>query len=105
MASRVGKQVWAQHVAAAAASGLSGAAYCRQHGLNDKTFQRWARLLRACDGRALAAPAVMPLSVLASRAGEAADIRIGLGGAVVVAVPCTTDPRWLGAVLRALAAC
>jgi len=105
MASRLGKQVWAQHVAAAAASGLSGAAYCRQHGLSAKTFGRWVRLLRAGDGRTLAPPSLVPLTIVENRAGEAADIRIELGAAAVVTVPCSTDPRWLGAVLRAVAAC
>lgn len=105
MAKRLGRQVWARHVAAAAASGLSGAAYCRQQGINGKTFQRWVRLLRGGDGAGLATPAVLPLSIVPERVDAPAWVRIELGGAVVVTVPCRTDPRWLGAVLRAVVTC
>jgi transposase-like protein len=35
---------WREHVEACAASGLSGAAYCRRHGLHRKSFYRWRRI-------------------------------------------------------------
>lgn len=35
---------WREHVAACAQSGLTGAAYCREHGLNPKCFYRWRRI-------------------------------------------------------------
>lgn len=35
---------WRQHVLAQADSGLSLAAYCRQHDLNPKSFHRWRRI-------------------------------------------------------------
>jgi hypothetical protein len=34
---------WWQHVESWRSSGLSQAAYCRQHGLNAKSFSRWIR--------------------------------------------------------------
>jgi len=34
---------WWQHIESWRGSGLSQAAYCRQHGLNAKSFSRWIR--------------------------------------------------------------
>ena len=44
------REQWLGHVEAQAASGLSGVAYCRRHGLRAKSFYRWRRVL----GRAVA---------------------------------------------------
>lgn len=38
---------WRAHVDAWTASGLSGAAYCRRHGLRPKNLYRWRRVLSA----------------------------------------------------------
>jgi transposase-like protein len=40
---------WRQHVAAWRDSGLSQAAYCREHGLNSKTLSWWTRKLASED--------------------------------------------------------
>ena len=39
------REQWRGHVEAQAASGLSGQAYCRRHGLRAKSFYRWRRVL------------------------------------------------------------
>lgn len=36
---------WQAHVSAQASSGLTGAGYCREHGLRSKSFYRWRRVL------------------------------------------------------------
>jgi transposase len=38
---------WQQHIQTWQASGLTQAAYCRQHGLNPTTFSGWQRRYRA----------------------------------------------------------
>ena len=38
---------WREHVEAWASSGMSAAAYCREHGLNPKCFYRWRRIFEA----------------------------------------------------------
>lgn len=38
------REHWRSHVAAQAASGLSGVAYCGEHGLHAKSFYRWRRV-------------------------------------------------------------
>ena len=54
MAKHKPRQFWAEHVAAAQASGTSKADYCREHSLDYKTLLRWIsrrrrRQIRACD--------------------------------------------------------
>ena len=41
------REQWRSHVETQAASGLSGQAYCRRHGLRAKSFYRWRRVLGA----------------------------------------------------------
>jgi len=41
------RALWRGHVLAQADSGLSAAAYCREHGLDVKAFYRWKRALGA----------------------------------------------------------
>lgn len=38
---------WREHVVAQAGSGLSAAAYCREHGLRKRSFYRWRTAFRA----------------------------------------------------------
>ena len=44
------REQWRGHVDAQAASGLSGQAYCRRHGLRARSFYRWRRVLGGAVG-------------------------------------------------------
>ena len=101
MAKHRGALVWSEHVDAAASSGLSKAAYCRQHGLNYKTFLRWIDRLAASSAPAVG-QSLVPLSVAASRLDEQ-PLRLQVGTDVVLVVPRGIDAGWLGEVLRAAA--
>ena len=53
-AKRVSQRAkWRNHVAAQRVSGLTQAAYCRDHRLNAKYFSRWKRVLGAAESSAL----------------------------------------------------
>src|SRR3974377_2467617 len=63
---------WQQHLNAHAASGLTQAAYCREHGLNARYFSVWKRKLCAPievrgSATAEAAPTFIPVFVKAAR--------------------------------------
>ncbi|MDP3280210.1 MAG: hypothetical protein Q8M57_04040 [Nitrosomonas sp.] len=49
------------HIEAWQTSGVSQAAYCREHGLNTKTFGNWAREHRA--GQVVRSPALVPVTI------------------------------------------
>lgn len=40
---------WREHVLAQGESGLSAAAYCREHGLKRRSFYRWRAVFRAAE--------------------------------------------------------
>lgn len=105
MARRRGKEFWFQQIEAASGSGVSVAAYCRQQGLNYKTFLRWrAHLDPGTPGR-VRSPPLIPLSIRASSPGDAPSLRLEMGGGVVLTLPPSVDAGWLGALLRAVSAC
>ena len=54
--SRAGRrEQWRQRVAAQSGSGLSAAAYCREHGLGVNSFYRWRRIFEAEGGSSASA--------------------------------------------------
>lgn len=101
---------WRTHLSAQADSGLSVAAYCRQHGLNPKCFSRWRRIFSegAAATDATGTPggqAVQPLfaqvHVLgAAQASSGVEVRLACGRAVRVAPGF--DARTLCRVVAAL---
>ncbi|HEX5756681.1 MAG TPA: hypothetical protein VFY12_10075 [Arenimonas sp.] len=103
MAKQRDRQEWSKHVEAAARSGLSKAAYCREHRLVYKTFLRWVAQL---DGSASGLPreqSLVPLTVVTSSAGDASSMQLQVGDGVVLVMPVTVDARWLGELMRAAA--
>ncbi|MDP1557713.1 MAG: transposase, partial [Nitrosomonas sp.] len=51
-----------KHIATWQASGLSQVAYCRQHGLNSKTFSSWLQVYRSRQGSS-AASTLIPVEI------------------------------------------
>lgn len=103
MAKHRGDAFWLQHVAAARCSGLSKAAYCRQHGLNRKTFFRWTRRDGAAEKMPSAVQSLVPLSVIGVPACDDTPLSLRVASDVVLTIPRSVDARWLGALLRAVA--
>ncbi|MCK9638242.1 MAG: IS66 family insertion sequence element accessory protein TnpB [Methylobacter tundripaludum] len=95
---------WQRHVKAWRESGLSQADYCRQQGINPKTFSAWAR-------RALPIDKNTPLDVVSvqvapsppTAAAEAGAIFLRLAHGVQLELSTAVSPRWLAELLRCLA--
>ena len=65
----VQEQKWRRHLAAWKSSGLSQAAYCRQHGLTQNDFSRWKCEVARRDARTVApAAAFVPVRVTGMQA-------------------------------------
>ncbi len=84
---------WRDHLARFEDSGLSRAAYCRQHRLPTHSFDYWRRRLVGSSARALVPVVVAEPAVVA-----ALQLHVG---AARLSVPASIDPTWLGRLLRA----
>lgn len=84
---------WRDHLARFEDSGLSRAAYCRQHRLATHSFDYWRRRFSWSSARAL-----VPVVVTEPAAVAALQLQVG---AARLLVPASTDPAWLGQLMRA----
>ena len=92
---------WRGHLAAWGKSGLSQAAYCRQHGLTQNDFSWWKRRIA---GRAVAsAHAFMPVHIAAPPRNPY-SFEVSLRGGRVLRFDGRVDPAALNAVVRVLEA-
>jgi hypothetical protein len=96
------ERFWQQHVDTWRASGLTQKQYSKRHGLNAMTLANWSsvlqRRLRTKPGQAL-----VPVRVVGEQI-PASAIEVWQG-TLRLLVPVGTDPRWVAALLRELAAC
>lgn len=93
-----------QWVADYEGSGLSAAAYAREHGLCYEVLRRWVRGRRRTASRAVGQPAfqAVPLSALLGP-GWAAEISLPQGPTVRVSAQAA--PGWIGELLSVLRTC
>ena len=87
------------HFEAWQTSGMSQAAYCREHGLNTKTFGNWARKHRA--GQVIRSPALVPVTIK-SMPMPANTLCLRGQGDHVLELPLTISPHWLRELLKCL---
>ena len=87
------------HIEAWQTSGMSQAAYCREHGLNTKTFGNWAREHRA--DQVVRSPALVPVTIKPMPIPANTICLRGRGGHVLE-LPSTVSPHWLGELLKCL---
>ena len=93
---------WKNHIEAWQSSGLSQAAYCRQHQLNYSTFSA-----RLCEFRALAKssppaqPVLLPIHVQAPPSPEV-WITLHHANGHRLALPSSVSAPWLAELLRCL---
>jgi hypothetical protein len=103
---KVDRNHWVGHVSALAASGLSGAAYCRQHGLRYNQLSAWkARLAKAT------VKSKRPSAFVQAKASTASDTpavavnfaaRLIVGANAAIEFPGSSDPRWVAALVVAI---
>jgi hypothetical protein len=90
---------WKSHIQAWQESGLTQAAYCRQHGLSAKTFSGRLHYFRSRE--VSPAPELIPVQVLAPPSGtEGVVLRHAQGHRLEL--PTTVSPQWLAELLRCL---
>jgi hypothetical protein len=96
---------WRRHVEAWRESGLSQAVYCRQQGLNHKTFSVWTRRVQADPSLDKNAPlCLLPVQVkpTASVASTQASMMLRLAHGAQLELSTDVPPRWLAELLRCL---
>ena len=97
---------WLRHVDAWRESGLSQAVYCRQQGLNHKTFSVWTRRVQVDLTLDKNAPlSLLPVQVEPSASVASTQVSMMLRLAHGAQLELSTDvpPRWLAELLRCLA--
>ena len=87
---------WEERIAQFERSGLSGLAYCRQEGLNYKTFSSWRKKLtsKAASQPGLFAK-VIPKKPTAPASPGVKGVRVSLPNGVFIEMPVLPDPTWL----------
>jgi transposase-like protein len=104
MVVRRSKAFWARHVAALEQSGLTMVDYCRGRGLDYGTLADWRRRLGVNqERRPTPVPSLVPIMVETTAPATLIEIRVGTQ--VMVSVPSSVDPSWLGELLRAVSSC
>jgi hypothetical protein len=95
---------WKQHIEAWQASGLSRAAYCRQHGLRPATFSARLREHRASQPmRPLPAPAALvPVRIQPAGPAVAEPLVLRTAAGHRLELPASAAPRWVAELLRCL---
>lgn len=89
-----------QHIKAWQASGLSQVTYCRDHGLNSKTFGNWLRTYRAAQ-RHSERTSLIPVKIRPT-ATPSDYLRLRCSSDHTLELPADVSPQWLGELLRCL---
>lgn len=87
------------HIEAWQTGGMSQAAYCREQGLNTKTFGNWVRKHRA--DQVIGPAALVPVTIKPVQA-SANTLRLHGRSDHVLELPSTVSPHWLGELLKCL---
>lgn len=89
-----------KHIEAWQLSGLSQVAYCRQYGLNSKTFSSWLQAYRSQQVSS-AAPTLIPVEIkVEASAPGSLFLRSPQGH--TLELPIDVSPQWLGQLLKCL---
>ena len=92
---------WREHLTAWTHSGLSQAAYCRQHALMQSDFSWWKREIIRRDQGASSPPALVPVQVALAPV-ESHGIELLLSGGRTLRFDARVDPAALGRIVRVL---
>jgi len=91
-----------EHIKIWQASGLTQAVYCRQQGLNAKTFSRWFKTYPLSNQSAK--PLLIPLEIkpAAATTPATASLWLRLSNGHALELPGNISPRWLAELLQCL---
>lgn len=89
------------HIEAWQASGLSQRDYCRQHGLNAKTFANWLRIYRNSRMDAKIPIQLIPVTIKPEVSSTESLCLRGSNGHTLH-LPANVSPQWLGELLKCL---
>ncbi|MCP5245169.1 MAG: IS66 family insertion sequence element accessory protein TnpB [Burkholderiales bacterium] len=89
-----------RYIKAWQASGLSQVAYCRDHGLNSKTFGNWLWAYRVGAEHNQSAT-LIPVKIT-STAPVSDYLKLRCSGGHTLELPSDVSPQWLGELLRCL---
>jgi hypothetical protein len=92
------KAQWRALIEAHASSGLTAAAFCRDHGLNPKYFSLRRRELG--DGPKKRTSNFVPVSTMKLPVSDRVIVRDPFG--MSVDLPLSVEPKWLAELLRSL---
>ena len=95
------ERTWREHLAAWKNSGLSQAAYCRQHGLMQSDFSWWKREIVRRDQGASTPPAFVPMQVALAPV-ESRGFELLLRGGHTLRFDARVDPAALSRIVRVL---
>ena len=91
---------WQDHIMAWQASGLTQAAYCRQHGLNPSTFSSWWRYVRSLP--APGTSGLVPIQVTPAVTAPTGPLVLRLTSGHTLELPASAAPGWVAELLRCL---
>lgn len=91
---------WWRHVKVWRESGMSQADYCRQQGLNPKTFSKWVQCEYPVDKTTPLE--VIPIQVTPSQPTAEAAVVLKLTQGVQLELSTAVSPRWLAELLQCL---
>ena len=94
---------WRRHVEAWRESGLSQADYCRQQGLNPKTFSTWARRTFPQDKDTPLEVISVQVTPSAPAATADTNVILRLAHGAQLELSTAVPPCWLAELLRCLA--
>lgn len=89
-----------RHIKAWQASVLSQAAYCRDHGLNSKTFGNWLRAYG--DVQKHNQPTLLVPVKITPTAPVSDYLKLRCSGVHTLELPADVSPQWLGELLKCL---
>ncbi|MCP5245596.1 MAG: IS66 family insertion sequence element accessory protein TnpB [Burkholderiales bacterium] len=89
-----------RHIKAWQASGLSQVAYCRDHGLNSKTFGNWLRVYRDVQ-KDNQRTSLIPVTIRTTTT-PSDYLKLRCSGGHTLELPADVSPQWLGELLRCL---
>lgn len=89
---------WRALIEAQVSSGMTAAAFCLKHGINQKYFSFRRRQL----GAKAASPSSRFIPVKLSGVSRAEMLRLRVGTSTTLELPPSVEPEWLAGLLRAL---
>ncbi len=89
-----------KHITLWQAGGQSQADYCRQNGLNAKTFSRWLRIYH--DAGKQPSPSLIPIEIKPTVIPITETLRLRFSSGDTLELPASISARWVSELLQCL---